>query len=99
MHEWEKTGWQTYALQISQDVLRDAKLVELGFYGSDNIVDDRAIDIGLNKWKKTDTRCQNLDRLLEQKTVSSSPLSYSTLSQNWYIAVSERHWSTPFTGA
>ena len=47
-----KHEWQTYVLQLSQDVLRDAKFVKLGFYRSDYIVDDRTVDIGLNKSKK-----------------------------------------------
>ena len=39
----------THALQISKNVLRYAKVVELGLYVLDNLVDDGAIDGGLNK--------------------------------------------------
>ena len=38
----------TYALQFSKDVLRYTEVIKLGLYIGDNVVDDGAIDSGLN---------------------------------------------------
>lgn len=38
----------TYRLEVGEDVLRDAELVEFTLYGRDNVVDDGAVGRGLN---------------------------------------------------
>ena len=63
----------TYALQISKDILRYAEVIELGLYIGDNVVDNGAIDVGLNNRYTVIKRASQ-----NAPMVSSSPQSYST---------------------
>ena len=39
----------TYTLKLSDDVLRNAEVFEVGLYIVYNVVDDRAVNLGLNR--------------------------------------------------